>query len=260
MSGFILYEIPSSSRLSISPPCYTLKCILNFKGLPFEVKWTEYPDIKPLYEKNGILATSWNPDDTPRYTLPLLYDKENDRYISESFEIVKYLESTYADHPNQHNAGAKVPSVFPYNTAGLHAAFVDAFIAGLMPNAAIIFTVIWKSLNPESVDFYDIARQKNTGKPLSKIAPTPEIEAQHWAKYKEFYGKVDGWFEQGKLTGPFLMGDAPSWSDFMIGGHLAVLRAGWGEDSEKWKDLRTWHSGRWAKLVDGLKEYEGDGL
>ncbi|KAF4617475.1 hypothetical protein D9613_006286 [Agrocybe pediades] len=254
MSKFVLYEIPSSSRLSISSPCYTVKCILNLKGLPFEVKWTEYPDIKPLYEKNGVAPASWNPDGSPRYTLPLLYDKTSNRYISESFEIAKYLETTCGD---------QVPSVFPSNTASLHAAFNDACRAGVAPNIQIFFTVIWKSLNPESVDFYDKARQKATGKPLAEIAPTPEIEAQHWAKYKEFYGKMEGWYAQGNATGtegPFLMGDIPSWSDFLVGGHLAVLRAGWGEDSEKWKDLRTWHSGRWAKLSDALRKYEGDGL
>lgn len=195
--------------------------------------------------------------------MPVLYDTKNARYISESFEIVKYLETTYQFYPNERDGSeVKVPSVFPSQTGTLHAAFTDAFRGTVMPNISMFMVAIWRNLNPESKDFYDNARRKTLGKSLAEVAPTPAIEANLWKKYKDSYTKVDGWFAaQGDAGGerPFLMGEIASWADFLIAGHLATLKVAWGVESEQWRDLKGWHSGRWGKLMDSIEEYEREG-
>jgi len=131
---------------------------VNYQKIPFRTIWTEYPDITALYTTNGIAHTVCNPDGTPRYTLPVLYDPNTGLYISESLNTANYVEKTYSLKSHGNN----IPSVFPARTEGLHVAVSNLFmISVVMPNFPIIAVTIGEGLNSRSLDFYRIPRGKN---------------------------------------------------------------------------------------------------
>lgn len=86
------------------------------------------------------------------------------------------------------------------------------------------------------------------------MTPTGAEGATQWAAFEVGLGTVAGWY--AKSGGPFVMGDTVSWADFIVGSWLIWLRTIWGEDSRQWKDVVSWHGGRWAKVLGDLKEYQ----
>ncbi|KDR69175.1 hypothetical protein GALMADRAFT_923652 [Galerina marginata CBS 339.88] len=44
--------------------------------------------------------------------------------------------------------------------------------------------------------------------------------------------------------------------DAVVGGWTLWLRIVWGENSRQWKDIKSWHGGRWNAILDGLKKYD----
>jgi hypothetical protein len=99
----------------LTTPIWYWLC-LDFKGVPYKTEWVEWPNIKTVYEKHGIEATSFNPDGSPRYTMPVIHAPSTGITISDSFVIAKYLDKT---HPT--------PQIFPHHTQGLQEPFEGAF-------------------------------------------------------------------------------------------------------------------------------------
>lgn len=196
--------------------------------------------------KLGIKPTSTRPDGSPRYTLPAIYDPSTAVYISDSFCIAEYLERTYPE----------TPSIFPHNTiafqslyeGNIEACLLQSIIPFILPDAG-------DKLNPASQDYYRRSRSEDIGRPLDEIKPKGEAAVALWGKFKEGLGKVDAWY--AKNDGPFLMGDMLSWADFVTGSSLIFLRTVWGTDSKQWKDISSWHGGRWETLLgSSLRQYQ----
>ena len=53
----------------------------------------------------------------------------------------------------------------------------------------------------------------------------------------------------------FVMGDAISFADFVLGGLLQLIFNIWGKDSQEWKDISRWDEGRWGRLHESLEKY-----
>ncbi|KAF4617601.1 hypothetical protein D9613_006289 [Agrocybe pediades] len=248
MDPIVLYDIPSNTGSSMSPACWKVRYLLNYKGIAFRTEWTEYPDIAALYERHGIRHTSTNPDGTPKYTIPVLHDPSSGLFISDSFNIAKYLEQTY---------GSPSPSIFPSGTVALQSAFADMVMSNiLLPNFQIMVLIIAKGLNDRSLDFFRQSREKMINKSLEEIAPTPEMAATHWNRLKESLAKFDAYYAHSQQNGPFIMGSYLSWADLSIAGFLTTFRLALGEDSRQWQDVIGWHEGRWGKLMTALEEYQ----
>lgn len=218
---------------------------LNFKGIPYKTEWLEYPDIEDHCKKFGIQSTSKKANGEPHYTLPAIHDSSTGVYLSDSFPIAEYLEKTYPDKP----------SLFPNNTLGLQATFDNLFRdTALTPLWRFILPAVGTSLNPPSNVYFRRTREASFGKPLEEVIPQGDEAITEWAKFKDGLGKVDVWYS--KSGGPFLLGNTPSWADLVIGSWVIWLRIVWGEGSKEWKDISSWHEGRWGKLLDDLKQYQ----
>lgn len=115
-----------------------------------------------------------------------------------------------------------------------------------------------KILRPKSEEYFVRTREVSFGKKLVDMTPTGEAHKLAWKEVESGFGKVDRWLNDGPNEGaPFVMGDQISFSDFMIAGELQWCLTAFGEDSELWRDMMVWHGGRWAKLFNNLKKYEG---
>ena len=70
---------------------------------------------------------------------------------------------------------------------------------------------------------------------------------------EEGFGKVAAWYEEGSVL---LGGREPIFLDTLIAGWLYNLRWANGADSIAWNAVQQWHGGRWAALLERMKQYE----
>ncbi|KAF8509530.1 hypothetical protein BU17DRAFT_70416 [Hysterangium stoloniferum] len=81
-----IYNVPGQTGKSFIP-----LAVLNYKGIPYNTVWVEYPEIAATMRKIGAAPTSTKPDGSPHYTIPM----GSPTVISDSWKIVEYLEETY---------------------------------------------------------------------------------------------------------------------------------------------------------------------
>ncbi|KDR83237.1 hypothetical protein GALMADRAFT_875468 [Galerina marginata CBS 339.88] len=242
----IFYDIPSRLPLKAwSPNTWKTRYCLNFKGLPYQTEWVEYPDIEPLCKKLGV-SSARTVDGTHSYTLPAIHDPSTGVSIANSFDIAEYLDKTY---PN-------TPLIFPHNTAGLQAPFALAFGSNMRPLLNFLIPTECEKLNPRSSEYFRRTRERTFGKKLEDLAPQGPDRVREWAKVERGLGKADAWLRKNGGSGPFMLGTTPCWADFVIGGYMAWIKSALGEESEEWKDIASWHDGRWKMFIEGLKKYE----
>ncbi|KAK0202353.1 hypothetical protein DFS33DRAFT_1275466 [Desarmillaria ectypa] len=245
-TSLTLYDIPSTvPNKAWSPNIWKARYVLNYKGIPYRTKWVEYPHIEALYKKLGAQASSTKDDGTPYYTLPLLHDHSTGALVSDSAAIARYLDKTYPE----------TPIAIPAGTDALHYAFNEALesrFSALWQFALIQTNFI---LNPVSEEYFRRTREGGVfgGKKLEDVIPKGEDREREWARLKADFGKIDGWYGKGDR---YVMGDTVSYADFTVGAWLLWVRIVYGADSEEWKDISTWHGGRWGALVQNFEKYE----
>ncbi|PPR00407.1 hypothetical protein CVT26_009692 [Gymnopilus dilepis] len=243
----IFYDIPSAAPENAwSPNTWKTRFALNYKGIPYKTEWVEYPDIEAHCIKLGIDATQKKADGKPLYTLPAIHDTSTGAYIADSLKIAEYLDKTYPD----------TPRLFPNNTVGLQVAFVEAFVSNLSALWQFALPAVNKILNPSSEAYFRRTREAMFGKTMEDLTPTGEAGAAEWAKFEKGLGNVNEWYNKNGGKGPFLLGETPSWGDLVVASYLIWLRIIFGAESRQWKDISSWHGGRWKTLLDSLKEYQ----
>ncbi|KAJ7505494.1 glutathione S-transferase [Mycena galericulata] len=241
----IFYDIPSTAPgCAWSPSTWKVRYALNYKGLAYKTVWVEYPDIADLCKKIGAEPAMICQDGTPHYTLPVIQDPKTGTVLSESLHIAEYLDSTYPD----------TPKVIPTGTFTLQKSFQVSCDQATNASTQFIIPAIAGILLPRSKEYYVRTREVRFGKKLSDVVPAGEAHETAWKEFEEGLGRIDSWMKEEDL---FIMGDTPSFADLAITGKLQWFRKGFGEDSDKWKDIMAWHGGRWAKLLNNLKKYEG---
>ncbi|EEB93892.1 hypothetical protein MPER_07394 [Moniliophthora perniciosa FA553] len=110
------YDIPGSGGVVWSPSTWKIRYALNYKGLEYQTKWIEFPDIESTCKKLGVPPTKTRRDGSPWYTLPAIYDPSTGVALVDSLRIAEYLEKQYPDKP----------SLIPSGTLALHTAFNEA--------------------------------------------------------------------------------------------------------------------------------------
>ncbi|KAK7045883.1 hypothetical protein VNI00_007314 [Paramarasmius palmivorus] len=239
------YDIPSKLNKAWSPNTLKTMYTLTFKGLPYEIVWTEYPDIESTCKSIGAPPTDKKADGRPHYTLPVIHDPNTGASISESFAIVEYLENTY---PNPEK------TLIPAGTRALQKAFIEAYRGKVFPSLApLALPRTADVLNPPSEEYFRSTRAVLFGKPLTELEPKDDKRAEAWKQVEAGYGAIDGWL---KKEDRYVMGDKVSFVDFVLAGSILWIRILWGEDSEEWKKATSWHDGRWARLVKDFEQYE----
>ncbi|EWC46724.1 hypothetical protein DRE_03969 [Drechslerella stenobrocha 248] len=100
---YVLFDIPSNSNPPTcwSPNTWKARGIMNYKGVPYETEWVEYPDIKVRLAAMGIPPKD---GDIP-YTLPMLKvtmtpadgSDPDIKYFTDSADIAKYIHENHPD-------------------------------------------------------------------------------------------------------------------------------------------------------------------
>lgn len=241
-ANIVFYDIPSSlDPQAWSPNTWRVRYALNIKGIPYETVWVEYPDIEDVCKEIGAAPTS---PIAPHYTLPVIQDKSTGVVISDGSLIVEYLDKQYPG----------TTKLFPPRTIALQAGFTSVHGSAISPISHFSLPRTNAILNPRSEEYFRRTREQAAGKKIEEITPVGDARAVGWGKYREGLGKVDSWYQ--KSAGPFVMGESITFADITVVSWLVFLKIIFGEDSQEWKDIASWHNGRWAGLVNTFARYQ----
>jgi len=220
---------------------------LNFKGIPYKTEWVEYPNIAARCKELGIKAANKNPlDGSDLYTLPGIYDPSTGVGLSDSLAIAQYLDEKYPE----------TPKLFPNGTVGLQASFTEAtFISRVVGVRQFMGVITMSRLNPPSAEYFKKTKEAQVGMTFEQMMPKGDRAAEEWNKFRDGLGKVDAWFAQTDDSGPFLLGAEISWGDIVVGAFLIWLKVILGEDSKQWRDISSWHRGRWGAMLKNLGRF-----
>lgn len=198
----------------------------------------EYPDIEALAKKIGAPATGTKDDGTPAYTLPIINDPNTGKVISDSFLIAEYLDATY---PNGN-------TLFPSGTKPLVEAFEGGVVGALGGILQLQLAISCPILNPPSEKYFRVTREAKFGQKIEEFSPEGPKRNADLAKGKEGLAAVDGWL--AKSRGKFVLGDTVSYADGVLAGWLTWIKV----TNVTWKEIATWHNGRWATYLENLEK------
>ncbi|KAF5341579.1 hypothetical protein D9758_014079 [Tetrapyrgos nigripes] len=216
---------------------------LRYKGLPFKTVWVEYPDVESTLKAAGIPPTSQWPDGRPMYTLPAIVDPSTGAALADSLIIAEYLDKTYP--------GDK-PLLIPTGTKALQAAYIEAVHTSLSTLFQFLLGRTCETLlNPSSDEYFRRTRKEYMGIDVDALAPQGERVKEEWKNVEAGFGKIATWLKADE----FAMGNTVSFADLVVTAFLEWCKNAWGEDSQQWKDVASWHDGRWGKLVRNLEAY-----
>lgn len=116
---------------------------------------------------------------------------------------------------------------------------------------------------PAAFEYYTSTRTAWYGKDVLKdLCPRGEERKEVWKKMRKEFDLLDSWMSREEGAGVFIMGETPSYADFILGGMFMMTRAvpsGAERDGEEfdtiWDVMKEWHGGRWSRLMDGLTPY-----
>ncbi|KAG7086262.1 hypothetical protein E1B28_002229 [Marasmius oreades] len=241
MAAIRLFDITSKlPSKAWSPNVWKTRYILNYKNLPYETTWVEYPDIASTCLKIGASPTTR----AGKYTLPVIQDTNTGAVISDSWNIVEYLESTYPPANPEH-------SLIPPGTRGLQLAFLSAFRTQLRALWPIAIPQEVAILTPRSEEYFRKTREEF----LKPENLKEEMVRGHWNQLERDLGVVDSWIRKEDI---FVMGGGrATYPDFVVAALMIWCRTLWGRESGEWGErIAKWHGGRWGRLVEKLQEYE----
>ncbi|TRM62132.1 hypothetical protein BD626DRAFT_631310 [Schizophyllum amplum] len=228
-----LLDIPTDKAGPISMNVWKIRYALNYKSLPFRIEWAEWPEIAPKCQKIGAPPTKPYPG--VDYTVPAIHDPSTGKSISESLVIATYLDSAYPD----------TPRIVPAGTVAIQRVFADTHFAKItMPLIHWIFIRAITTFNEPSVAH--IRRQREpalNGLTLEEWA-TPEVSTKGWEELKTGLDWLAGSLQEAEKagqTGPFFMGEAPTFADFVVAGTFMYLGKVYPEG---WAKVRELNDGR----------------
>ena len=215
----------------------TCRYALNIKGIPYKTEWVEGPGIEALAKKIGAAPTIMA-DGTPGYTVPIISDPNTGKVISDSFCIAEYLDATYPDGR----------TLFPPGTKPLLAAFESGIVNALKGVIMAQLVATYNILNPSAQEYFRRTREARFGRKIEEFSPVGPKRDADVAEGKAGFDAVDGWLS--KSEGEFVLGDTISYADGILAAWLTWIKI----TNEIWKDVATWHNGRWATYLENVEK------
>lgn len=205
----------------------------------------EFPDVGSVYNKLGITPNATKANGSPHYTLPVIYDPVTNMAIHDSLAIAEYLDEKYP----------QTPRVFPHNTTGLTHVFTEAAMSYIPPARDLLLWTIFVCLNPPSAQFFRDDVEGMVGKKLEELVPDDQL-SENMTAFRGVLGRIDSLYAKNGGHGAYIMGEELSWADIVIASLLMCFRISAGEDSQKWREIISWHDGRWTALMESMRRYE----
>ncbi|KAJ5100064.1 hypothetical protein N7532_007065 [Penicillium argentinense] len=204
----ILYDLACTRGVCFSPVVWRIRLMLNYKRIPYQTVFLEFPDIEPTLQGLGI-APSESPGS--RYTVPAIHHVPTNTYIMDSSPISVFLESKYPDPPVplKSELGQEV-ELKSRSVAG------KAFRSSIMPREVGI-------LSPRAQEYFRRTRETMLGHRLEDLLDL-EKEEETWSSLGDAMSAIGKLIQVNEADGPFIIGAQPTYTDFFIAGSLQSAR------------------------------------
>ncbi|TFY64394.1 hypothetical protein EVG20_g5962 [Dentipellis fragilis] len=191
---------------------------LNAKGIPYRTVWVEYLDIAGLCKRIGAQHTEMHADGH-HYTLPVLRDPNTGAAVSDSFNIVKYLDEMYPDTirliPRWHSS---IPG--------------DVYLR--------------RDRKSHDPDVQDLRREDRPPAEPGELRVLPSDQGPVgdcvWKEMLDGLSQISRWVAESK--GAFIMGETPSFADLVLLALLHWVKITEGTESTEWKDVMAADDGK----------------
>ncbi|QJQ95902.1 MULTISPECIES: glutathione S-transferase N-terminal domain-containing protein [Halomonadaceae] len=189
----LLYDLSGvDDGLRFSPYCWRVKFALAHKGLDYQTRPWRFSEKQAL-EFSG------------QSTVPVMVDGEE--VVSDSYEILRYLDRNYPDKPLLGGVDAEARARF------------FKFYAERSLAPAIMRTIVMDLLNaiaPEDRDYFRESREKRFGRSLEDLhSPSKGLSMLDQA-LEPMRGRL--------AESDFLDGDAPAAADYLVVGSFMWAR------------------------------------
>lgn len=95
----VLFDLACTKNVCFSPVVWRIRLMLNYKRIPYQTKFLEFPDIQPSLEDLNVHPVNTQTEIKNKYTVPVILHVPSNKYIIESALIAEFLESTYPNPP-----------------------------------------------------------------------------------------------------------------------------------------------------------------
>lgn len=232
-SYFLTYQTVDKAHVARTHGKYGFA--LNLKGLRYGTVWVEPPDVAAVSKEIGAKPTN----EIAEYTLPAIKDPNNDTVISESINIVRYLDETYPNTPRLFD-----PSIIGLQLVTSHATHSALFME-ILP---LIILPTHDNLSPRSQVYFRETRERIFNKPLEEHCPPGEKENYQWTRLEQAFGRVAEWFDA--QPGLFFVGDQASYPDVILASYFKWIQ--FATPKDRWDAILEWQGSRWRKLIDAF--------
>ncbi|KAI4113594.1 MAG: hypothetical protein LQ345_005459 [Seirophora villosa] len=210
-SEITLFDLASKApNRSWSANSLKTRLVLNYKSIPYTTHWLEFPDIKPHHEALSIPPNPEDPDKPSAlpsaYTIPTVRYSDDGTYMMDSAAIAHALEKR---HPSP-----------PLHLDTPQQAKIEALWPKLVPIVfpCITFKIVNDLLNERSAQYIVETREKAFG---FKIAELENVDVDAvWEEAKPVLRELGDILRENE-GGPFVLGEEPSYGDFIL---VAVLQ------------------------------------
>lgn len=193
--AILLYELVGrDAARPFSPHCWKVAMALAHKGLAFETVPTPFGAIASV--ENGASKT-----------VPVIRDGDN--ILSESFDIARYLERSYAD----------LPSLFGGPGGEAAARFVERWTQTVVQAQmmSLIVADIHAMLGPQDQAYFRSSRETRLGRRLEDVVAGREDRLPAFRAALEPLRSMLSYQ-------PFIGGEAPLFSDYIVFGAFQWAR------------------------------------
>lgn len=219
---------------------------LNYKGIPYTTEWIEYPDIENKLKSIGGKPTSKKKDGSDHYTLPAIHDSKTGKVVTDSKDIIVYLEETYPDTPSLFPPGKN--AAIELQTSVFDDAFDPLYPLTLQASNAI--------LNPVSEAYFRRTREASFGKKIEEFAPPGPARDEIWSKFKANLQKLSSAYDANGPNSLFFIDNTFTYSDVVVAAYLLWVKLILGADNAEWKEFASWYGGRWGKFLDATTKWQ----
>lgn len=180
----------ASQRIFFSPYCWRTRMALKHKGLAFESLPWHFTETDRLAPSGG-------------QRVPVIID--GDTCMGESGEIAAYLDRTYPDRP----------ALLADDAARARAAFIQTWCHWTVfaPLRAIAVPSVFKIIAEKDKAYFRESREKMLKAKLEELSSDPVAEA---AQLNRILAPAN----DALAAAPFLAGNAPDYSDYILFGTL----------------------------------------
>lgn len=258
---------PPYEENTCAPNPWKARYALNFKGVEYSTQWVQMTEITNVRRGLGVPACRKFADGTDFYTLPILTDSKTGSAVGDSFDIANYLQTTFPDagagdlFPSQ-QLDYVCPGSLGYVPLSERNDDVHADYARFNSNVDTAFTLHVQLMghgmrwDPAYEDAIKAEFMRRAGaKSWDDVGIHGEARDKLKASLRDTLRDLAAMFRRD-TTGPFMLGNQPSYADIIVGGWLRMMSKTLPES--EWTEVQTWHDGVFGALHAALQERFGD--